>query len=219
MDPQIYGRNMAAGYGQDRPSGNHGNNTRGGFGGGKKDSSRQLAFPPAQHDVNAAKKASDESSASSLSSSRTSSPTKSLSLRSSFASRSRSPSPARSLSHSSSRSRSRSRSPPALPSRESRFTTATGGSGGNSKFLPLTPARAGRGGGRLYDLEGLDLETSSRSGAISPLSTSLRGSRPLLRRNLQVSTVILIWFYFFLCGLCGVWCVCMWCVWCVLCVC
>ena len=113
-----------------------------------------------------ARKVSDESSLSSLSSSRTASPAK-LSFRSSYASRSRTPSPVRSLSYSSG-SRSRSPSP------------------GKGRSPPqVTPSRFANGAAKL---DGLALEYYvSRNGAMSPVSavSSMWGSRVGLRRQVR----------------------------------
>ena len=113
-----------------------------------------------------ARKISDESSLSSISSSRTGSPAK-LSFRSSFASRSRSPSPNRSLSYSSG-SRSRSPSPGKVRSTATQVLT--------------TPSRFAGG------VNGLALEYyGSRHGALSPVSvvSSMLGSRVGLRRQVR----------------------------------
>ena len=124
------------------------------------------------------KRFSDDSSLSSLSDSRASSPTK-TSHRSSFASHSRSPSPNRSLSYS-----SRSRTP--SPVQNNRWTTT--GPGVVSSFR--TPRMGASAARRLKS--GMALEVGSiRSGAISPnsMARSFRGSRANLRRQVSHMSV------------------------------
>lgn len=119
------------------------------------------------------KRFSDDSSLSSFSDSRASSPTK----RSSYASHSRSPSPNRSLSYS-----SRSRTPSPVQS-NTRYTTSTT-SGAASR-----PPRMGASAARRFR-SGMALEVGSiRSGAISPnsMARSFRGARAM-RRQVRVTT-------------------------------
>lgn len=121
-----------------------------------------------QHDR--MKRFSDDSSLSSLSDSRASSPTKQSS---SYASHSRSPSPNRSLSYS-----SRSRTPSPVPTNNRWMAT-----GGPAFRPPRVGASAAR---RLRS--GMALEVGSvRSGAISPnsMARSFRGSRANLRRQVS----------------------------------
>lgn len=118
------------------------------------------------------KRFSDDSSLSSLSDSRASSPTK-TSLQSSYASHSRSPSPNKSYS-------SRSRSP--SPVRNNRWTTPS---------HVYRPPRMGASAARKLK-SGMALEVGSiRSGAISPnsMARSFRGSRANLRRQVRENYV------------------------------
>ena len=121
---------------------------------------------------------SDDSSLSSYSDSRASSPTK-ISHRSSFASHSRSPSP-KSLSYSSPRSRSPS------PVQTNRWTAAPG---------PVwRPPRMGASAARKHR-SGMAHEVGSiRSGAISPTSMarSFRGSRANLRRQVCATLCVCV---------------------------
>ena len=140
--------------------------------GGSLGSSSRRGRPGPQFD--AVRKMSDDSSVSSLSDSRASSPTK-LSFRSSYASRSRTPSPTRSPSCSSG-SRSSSPSPVRTRKRRSPATAKTTAGAGSS----VRPSMAS-----------LDLELSSVR-ALSPtrmmmMSATLRGSRAMLKR--QVCTI------------------------------
>lgn len=138
--------------------------TSGNFG-DKYPSPRKTSFP---HDK-MAKRVSDESSISSLSSSRSASPTK-LSFRSSFASRSRSPSPTQSLSYSSG---SRSRSPSPEKAR--------------SPSPPVSSSRVRLHPSASKLAMGLALEVSPRNGATSPVShvSSVRGNRMYFRRQVS----------------------------------
>lgn len=141
--------------------------------------------------LDAIRKMSDDSSLSSLSDSRASSPTK-LSFRSSYTSRSRSPSPTRSLSYSSG---SRSNSP--SPARTRKHQSPAAGSMERSN-------RSNRSTSNLSD--GLALELSSVR-AISPtmntINSMMRGSRPTLRRQVCTcySSVLLI-----ICVCCSIFC-------------
>ena len=123
----------------------------------------------ANFDLRKAKKISDDSSVSSLSSSRTPSPTK-LSFRSSLASRSRSPSPIRSLSVSSSGDRSRSPSLGGFPRSASPERT------GPIKFTASASKLS----------QGLALETPAFR-ALSPTSiaSSMKGSHLGFRRQVR----------------------------------
>lgn len=135
---------------------------------GNKNSSSALQYDKAR-------RFSDDSSLSSFSDSRASSPTK-ISHRSSFASHSRSPSPNRSLSYSSPRSRSPSPVLSAAPGPVWR------------------PPRVGASAARKLR-SGMALEVGSiRSGAISPTSMarSFRGSRANLRRQVRSHIVVII---------------------------
>lgn len=123
-----------------------------------------------QHDR--MKRFSDDSSLSSFSDSRASSPTK-TSHRSSYTSHSRSPSPNRSYS-------SRSRTPSPVQTTNNNRWTATGGP-------VFRPPRMGASAARRLR-SGMALEVGSiRSGAISPnsMARSFRGSRANLRRQVS----------------------------------
>ena len=116
---------------------------------------------------------SDDSSLSSLSDSRASSPTK-TSYRSSYASHSRSPSPNRSLSYS-----SRSRTPSPTPSTATTATSSRWTAHGSYR-----PSKANASTARRIK-SGMALEVGSiRSGAISP-TRSFQGSRANLRRQVS----------------------------------
>ena len=168
------GGDRGSGRSHDRSSHHHhegsgssgsGRRTGGMGGGGNKNSSSALQY-------DRARRFSDDSSLSSLSDSRASSPTK-TSHRSSYASHSRSPSPTNhSLSYS-----SRSRTPSPVPSTASSRWTAHG----------YRPTRAGASVARRLK-SGMALEVGSiRSGAISPnsIARSFRGSRGNLRRQVS----------------------------------
>ena len=127
----------------------------------------------------AVRKMSDDSSLSSLSDSRASSPTK-LSLRSSFTSRSRSPSPTRSPSRSSG-SRSNSSSPARTQRQQSPVGSTIRYHGFPSNGSKLSA--------------GLDLELSSvraRSPTMNMLNSVMRGSRVTLRRQVRVHVYLCV---------------------------
>ena len=161
-----WGNKSPVGYGGGGGGGRSHDQHHDGAGGNRRILSNKNAGNP-QHDR--MKRFSDDSSLSSLSDSRASSPAK----QSSYASYSRSPSPNRSLSYS---SRSRTPSPPPTNNR----WAAAGGP-------VVRPPRMGASAARRLR-SGMALEVGSiRSGAISPnsMARSFRGSRANLRRQVS----------------------------------